>query len=87
MGIAAVVLFFHFGDTVAKRRQALIFSACFTAQIIVISFVLFIVLIYWLAAGLYGAGGPFALTLFVMFQTWSQILSGALLSWRMYVHM
>lgn len=87
MGVAGVVLFFNFGDTVAKRRQALIFVACFTAQIAVVSFVLFIVLIYWLIAGLYGAGGPFALTLIVMFQCWAQILVGALMSWRMYVHL
>jgi len=60
-GATGTIFFFSFGDSITRRKQALLLTSSFLILCFIVSLSLFATLIYWIATGLYGAQGPYFL--------------------------
>jgi len=60
-GATGSIFFFSFGDSVTKRKQALLLTSSYLILCLIVTLSLFITLIYWIVTGLYGAQGPYFL--------------------------
>jgi hypothetical protein len=86
-GATGSIFFFSFGDSVTKRKQALLLTSSYLILCLIVTLSLFITLIYWIATGLYGAQGPYFLACLIFSQSIFQDIVSVLMVWRMYVHL